>query len=74
MQKTHVPSLVKAAHLYVLCTSGAQGVQLCEGWGVTDSQLDLPSLTPLSVADCARLQLGAALWATSVALLEAVDN
>ena len=30
------------------------------------SQLDLPSLTPLSVADCGRLQLGAPHWATSV--------
>ena len=30
------------------------------------SQLDLPSLTPLSVAGCGRLQLGAPHWATSV--------
>ena len=30
------------------------------------SQLDLPSLTPLSVADCGRLQLGVPHWATSV--------
>ena len=29
---------------------GAQGVLPCVGSGVTDSQLDLPSLTPLSVA------------------------
>ena len=31
-------------------------------------QLDLPSLTPLSVASCSRLQLGVAHWATSVDL------
>ena len=30
------------------------------------SQLDLPSLTPLSVAGCGRLQLGGQHWATSV--------
>ena len=46
--------------LYVLCTRGAQGVLPCEGRGVTASQLDLPSLTPLSVAGCGRLQLEAA--------------
>ena len=32
------------------------------------------SLTPLSLARCGRLQLGVALWATSVALLQVVDN
>ena len=37
----------------------------CE-WGGATSQLDLPSLTPLSVAGCARLQLGVPHWATSV--------
>ena len=30
------------------------------------SQLDLPSLTPLSIAGCGRLQLGVPHWATSV--------
>ena len=44
--------------LYVLYASGAQGVLLCEEWGVTASQLDLPSLIPLSVAGCGRLKLG----------------
>ena len=38
------------------------------------SQLDLPSLMPLSVAGFDRLQLGAMHWATSVALLQVVDN
>ena len=60
--------------LYILLASGDQGVLPCEGWGVTASQLDLPSLTPLSVAGCGRLQLGAAHWATSVTLLQVVDN
>ena len=36
-----------------------------EGGGAT-SQLDLPSLTPLSIAGCGRLQLGVPHWATSV--------
>ena len=41
---------------------------------VTASQLNLPSLTPLTVAGCGRLHLGVAHWATSVALLQVVDN
>ena len=46
----------------------------CVAWGVATSQLDLPSLTALSVAGCGRLQLGALHLATSVALLQVVDN
>ena len=42
--------------------------------GVTASQLDLPSLTPLSVAGCGRLQLGVDHLATSAALLQVVDS
>ena len=42
-----------------------------EGGGAT-SQLDLPSLTPLSVAGCGRLQLGVLHWASR--LLQVVDN
>ena len=38
------------------------------------SQLDLPSLAPLSVVGCSRLQLGVAHWAISVALLQVVDK
>ena len=60
--------------LYVLCASGTQGVLLCEQWGVTASQLDLPSLMPLSVAGCGRLQPGAAHCASSVTSLQVVDN
>ena len=60
--------------LYVLCTRGAQGVLPYEGRGVTVSQLDLPSLTPLSVAGCGRLQLEAAHWPIWVTLLQVVDN
>ena len=59
---------------YALCASGAQEVLPCKGWGVTASKLDLPSLTPLSVAGCGRLQLEAAHWATWVILLQVVDN
>ena len=53
---------------------GAYEVLPRGGGGVTASQFDLPSLTPLFVAGCGRLQLGAHHWATSVALLQAVDN
>ena len=35
----------------MFCASGAQGVLSCKGSRITDSQVDLPSLTPLSVAD-----------------------
>ena len=42
--------------------------------GLMASRFDLPSLTPLSVAGCCRLQLGVADLATSVALLQVVDN
>ena len=44
---------------------GAQEVLPMRVGGVT-SQLDLPSLTPLSVASCGRLQLGVPDWAKSV--------
>ena len=56
------------------CASDAHGVQPSTGCGVTTSQLDSHSLTPLSVAGCGRLQLAVARWATSVALLQVVDN
>ena len=46
-------------------TWSSGGTALCKGGGVT-SQLDLPCLTPLSVAGCDRLQLGAPHLATSV--------
>ena len=42
-----------------------RGTALCRVGGAT-SELDLPLLTPLSVAGCGRLQLGAPHWATSV--------
>ena len=44
---------------------GAQGV-LSMRVGGAKSQLDLPSLTPLSVAGCGWLQLEAPQWAASV--------
>ena len=53
---------------------GAQGVLPCVGWKETTSQLDLQSLTPLSVAGCGRLELRSPYWATSVAFLQVVDN
>ena len=44
---------------------GAQGVLPMRVGGAT-SQLDLPSLTPLSAAGCGWLQLGVPHWAASV--------
>ena len=44
---------------------GAQGVLPCVECGVRPVNL-IPSLTPLSVADCGWLKLGAPHWATSV--------
>ena len=38
--------------------SGVQEVLICEGRGLTANQLDLLSLTPLSVAGSGRPQLG----------------
>ena len=49
-----------AAASFVIC-SPLRGTA-CEECRVTTSQLELPSLTPLSVAGCGRLQLGAANW------------
>ena len=41
-------------------------LQYVDQGGGAISQLDLPSLTPLSVAGCGRLQLGVPYWATTV--------
>ena len=56
------------------CVTNAQGLVPYKCWEATDGQLDLPSLTPLSVAGCGRLQLGVAHWAASIALLQVIDN
>ena len=57
---------------FVLCKWRSLGGTLSTV-GETASQLDLSSLTPLSIS-CGRLQLGVAHWATSVALLQVVHN
>ena len=49
---------------FILCTRRSGGAAH-DSW-VATSQLDVPSLTPLSVAGCGRLQLGVTHWATSV--------
>ena len=54
------PAEVALIKLCTWCSGGTAH----EGGGVT-SQLDLPSLTPLSVAGCGRLQLGVPHWAAS---------
>ena len=51
-------------HRFILCTRRSEGTAH-EGGGAT-SQLDPPSLTPLSVAGFGRLQLGVSHYATSV--------
>ena len=55
---------VAELHGFILCTSRS-GSTAHEG-GDAASQLDLPSLTPLSVAGCGQLQQGVPHWATSV--------
>ena len=55
--------ITKAALIYY--ARGTQGILLMRVGGAT-SQLDLLSVTPLSVASCSRLQLGVPHWATSV--------
>ena len=51
-------------HQFILCTrrSGVLPIRV----GAATSQLDLPSLTPLSVAGCGRLPQGVPHWTTSV--------
>ena len=53
------------ARIAVCNTWSSGGTALCKVGGAT-SQLDLPSLTPLSVTGCGWLQQGAPHWATSV--------
>ena len=56
---------VAEPHRFILCMHEAQGVLSMRVGGAT-SQLDLPSLAPLSVAGCGRLQLGVPHCCTSV--------
>ena len=49
-------------HRFKQCKRRSGGT-VHEGGGAT-SQLDLPSMTPLSLAGCGRLQLGVPHWAT----------
>ena len=58
---SHVGGCKIESRLWLSCTDlyyapGVQGVLLMKVGGVT-SQLDLPSLTPLSVSSCGQLQL-----------------
>ena len=67
---SHAERCTFESRLWLSCTDlyyarGAQRVQPMRVGGAP-SQLDLPSLTPLSVAGCGRLQLGVPHWATSV--------
>ena len=56
---------VAELHRFILCTRRSGGTAQ-EGVGCVTSQLDLSSLTPLSVAGYGRLQLEVPHWATSV--------
>ena len=58
-----IPAWLSCTDLYY--ARGAQGVLPMRAGGAI-SQLDLPSLTLMSVAGCGRLQLGVPHWATSV--------
>ena len=54
---------VAELHRFILCTRRSGRPMNVVG---ATSQLDLQSLTPVSVAVCGRLQLGVNYWATSV--------
>ena len=54
--------------------NGVQGLLLRKRFWITDSELNLLSLTPFSVAGCCRLQPRVAYLATSLALLQVIDN
>ena len=72
-QTLHVRSSLSAVSLVIcspariaVCNMWSSGsTALCRVGGAT-RQLDLPSLTPLSIAGCGWLQRGAPHWATSV--------
>ena len=70
---SHAIVALRSLSVFIYCYV-AQGVLPCKGLWETTSQLDQPSLPPLSEADCGLLQLGLAHCATSVALLQIVDN
>ena len=60
--QNRIPAVAEL-HRFILCTRRSESTAH-EGGGT--SQLDLPYLTPLSIAGCGRLQLGVPHWATSV--------
>ena len=49
-------------HLFILCMRGGDQGVLPMRVGCATSLLDIPSLTPLSVAGCGRLLLGVRYW------------
>ena len=57
--------MAEVAPIYTMHEASAQGVLRVRVDGAT-SQLDPPSLTPLSVDGFGRLQLGVPYWASSV--------
>ena len=67
---SHAKGCKIESRLWLSCTDlhyarGTQGVLPMRVWSAT-SQLDLPSVAPLSAVGCGRLQLGVPNWATSV--------
>ena len=65
LQGCKIESRLWLSSTYLYQERGAQGVLPMRVWSAT-IQLDLPSLTPLPVAGCGRLELGVPQWATSV--------
>ena len=61
-----VQQVLRFAARIAVCNTWSSGGTALRRVGGATSQLDLPSLTPLSVAGCGWLQLGALHWATSV--------
>ena len=84
MERKKKKSLFKLKTFYIKFDIFAARIELCNTWssggtplcrvGGATTQLDLPSLTPLSVASCGRLQLGAPPLGYFGKLLQVVDN
>ena len=71
--RSHVRGSLSAVNLVIcspayiaVCNTWSSGGTALRRVGDATSQLDLPSRTPLPVAGCGWLQLGAPHWATSV--------
>ena len=75
-RRSPISCSLAAESLASICTVqqvNLRGTALYIGGGIGNS-MDLPSLTPLSIAGCGRLHLDAPHWSTSVSLLQVLYN